>query len=354
MYESMTYELILERMLARISNQYDKREGSIIYDALAPAAVELQLMYIEFDVILQETFGDTASREFLIRRAKERGIAPYEATYALLQGEFTPTNLDIPIGSRFSLNELNYYVKSKISDGIYQLECEAIGSTGNQYFGELIPINYIDGLETALLTQVLIPGEDEENTESLRTRYFSSFETKPYGGNRKDYIEKTNAIAGVGSTKVTPIWNGGGTVKLTILDAEFNQASSILVESVQNEIDPTNDGTGLGIAPIGHIVTVGTADEVTINIASTITFDEGFSFTSLQSQIEAVISNYLLELRQEWANLTMVIVRIAQIETRILAIEGIVDIANTRINGTSANLTLSSFEIPTMGSVVND
>lgn len=353
MYESMTYEIILERMLNRVPNQFDKREGSIIFDALAPAAVELQLMYIEFDVILQETFGDTASREFLIRRAKERGISPYEATYALLQGEFTPTNLNIPIGSRFSLNELNYYVKGKISNGIYQLECETIGATGNQYFGELIPINYIEGLETAVLTQVLIPGEDEESTESLRTRYFSSFETKPYGGNKKDYIDKTNAIAGVGSTKVTPIWNGGGTVKLTILDSDFNKASSILVDNVQNEIDPSNDGKGLGIAPIGHVVTVDTTDEVVINVASTLTFDEGYSFVTLQSQIEDVISNYLLELRMEWANLTTVVVRVAQIETRILAIQGIVDIGNTRINGASANLTLSAYQIPVMGSVSN-
>ena len=39
---------------------------------------------------------------------------------------------------------------------------------------------------------------------------------KSYGGNVTDYLTKTNSIAGVGSTKVTPIWDGGGTVKLTI------------------------------------------------------------------------------------------------------------------------------------------
>jgi uncharacterized phage protein gp47/JayE len=113
MYENMTFEVILQRMLDRVSNNLNKREGSIIYDALAPAAVELQLMYIEFDIILKETFGDTASREYLIRRAAERGIIPYAATYAVLKGEFTPTTLNIPIGSRFSLNDLNYNIKAK-------------------------------------------------------------------------------------------------------------------------------------------------------------------------------------------------------------------------------------------------
>ncbi len=351
MYENVTFESILQRMLARVSDQMDKRESSPIYNALAPAAVELQLMYIEFDIILKETFGDTASREYLIRRAAERGITPYPATYALLKGEFTPTSINLQIGSRFSLNDLNYYVKAKISDGVYQVECEEAGIKGNQYFGDMIPIEYIDGLETAQLTELLIPGEDEEDTEDLRVRYFSSFETKPYGGNKKDYIEKTNAIAGVGSTKVTPLWNGGGTVKLTILNSEFSKASSILIETVQETIDPTKDRSGLGVAPIGHIVTVDTVEEITVNVSTTITFDDGYSFVSLKSQIQSVIEEYLLELRKDWANQGSLIVRTAQIDTRILGIKGVLDIADTRINGSTSNLILSAYQIPVLGGV---
>lgn len=348
MYENVTYELIMNRMLDRVSEQVDKREGSVIWDALAPAAVELELMYIEFELILQETFGDTASREYLIRRAKERGITPYPATYALLKGEF---NIDVPIGSRFSLNELNYSVVEQIGTGVFKMECEALGVQGNKYFGDLIPIEYIDGLQTAKLTELLIPGEDEEDTESLRTRYFESFDTKPFGGNQKDYIQKTNSIAGVGSTKVTPIWDGGGTVKLTILNSEFDKASSELVNTVQQEIDPTKDGHGVGIAPIGHIVTVNTAEEIAVNITSNIIFDEGYSFTGQKQNIIDAISAYLLELRKEWANQTNLVVRIAQIETRILAIKGIIDISGTKINGAASNLTLTKYQIPVMGGV---
>ena len=39
MYENITYEDILQRMLDRVPNSMDKREASIIFDALAPAAV---------------------------------------------------------------------------------------------------------------------------------------------------------------------------------------------------------------------------------------------------------------------------------------------------------------------------
>ncbi|MCA4936836.1 baseplate J protein, partial [Clostridioides difficile] len=35
---SATYEEILQGMLNKVTNEVDKREGSIIYDALAPCA----------------------------------------------------------------------------------------------------------------------------------------------------------------------------------------------------------------------------------------------------------------------------------------------------------------------------
>lgn len=353
-YEDKTYESILEEMLERVPTTVNKREGSIIYDALAPAAKELAIAYIELDVILRETFADTASREYLVKRAAERGITPYEATHAILQGEFTPNNLEIPIGARFSCNELNYVVIEKVSDGKYQVQCESLGVIGNANFGDLIPIDYIQGLETATLSEILIPGEDEEDIEALRSRYFESFDTKAYGGNIKDYIQKTNAIAGVGSTKVTPVWNGGGTVLLTILNSEYNKASNTLIDSVQNEIDPTKDGTGIGIAPIGHIVTVNTVEEVTVNISANITFDEGYSFQSLKTQIEEAIRYYLLEIRQGWSEQINSIVRLSQIEAMILQIEGVLDIENTKINSEPSNLTLTEYQIPVLGVVSND
>ena len=353
MYENITYEDILERMLDKIPSTMDKREGSIIYDALAPAAVELQLMYIEFDIILQETFGDTASREYLIRRAAERGVIPYSATHAVLKAVASPSNINIAVGARFSLNELNYVVTEKIADGEYEIQCETTGVVGNSYFGDLIPIDYIQGLESIEITELLIPGEDEEATEDIRTRYFVTFDTKPYGGNKKDYIEKTNALAGVGSTKVTPVWNGGGTVLLTILNSEFEEASSTLIEDVQIAIDPTQDGTGVGIAPIGHIVTVRSAESVDLNITTTITFQEGYTFEGQKTAVEDAIKAYLLEIRRIWADEDASVVRISQIETRILNLPGVVDVTNTQINGAASNLVLGAYEVPMLGGVSN-
>lgn len=394
MYEDQTYEVILERMLARVNEKFDKREGAVIFDTHSPTAIEFQILYIELDTILREAYGDTASREFLILRCKERGITPDPATNAILRGVFTPSNIDV-IGKRFNIGTMNYVVLREATDGEggYEVQCETPGIIGNQYLGQMIPIEYIDGLETATLTEILIPGEDEEDTEVLRDRYFASFEEKAFGGNRADYINKTNAIPGVGSTKVTRVWNGdispasmipneavrswyktglsslpaavqswitavytaakdlklttGGTVLITILNSNFDVANETLLNLVKETLDPDEyTGEGYGLAPIGHVVNVKSADDIGITVKTTITFDVGYSWSNLQTSIDGVIEDYLLELRKTWADEDHLIVRISQIETRLLGIKGIVDINGTTINGVADNFTLGKYEVP--------
>ncbi|EOS27671.1 hypothetical protein C806_00118 [Lachnospiraceae bacterium 3-1] len=353
MYEDVTFEDILERMLERVPDDMDKREGSIIYDALAPAAIELQLMYIELDVILKETFADTASREFLLRRAKERGIEPKGATHAVLRGIFTPDTLEIAEGTRFNCEELNYEVVGKNEDRGYNLRCETAGIAGNSIFGRLIPVYYIPGLEIATLTEVLIPGEEETDTEVLRKQYFDSFHSKAFGGNKKDYIEKTYSISGVGAVKVTPVWKGAGTVKLTILNAEYRKASTELLEHVQQEIDPLQDGKGGGLAPIGHTVTVDTPQEYPIEVTVQAVYDTGYSFEALHSQMQQAVENYFGQLREQWEAQEVQIIRVAQIEARLLAIDGIIDLSSVKLNGEVGNISLNKESIPVFGGIIS-
>lgn len=349
MYESQTFETILVRMLDKIPDTLDKREGSVIYDALAPAAFELAQMYIELDVILTESFGDTASRQYLIKRAAERGLAPYPATYAILKGTF---NIDVPIGSRYSLDELNYTVTEKISSGVFKLQCETAGTVGNSQLGVLIPIDYIQGLTSASLTEVLIPAEDEEETEAFRIRYLNSFDSQAYGGNIADYKEKVNKINGVGGVKVYPVWNGGGTVKIVIINSEYEVPSAEMIATVQTIVDPiSNQGKGLGVAPIGHIVIVEGVITRTVDIGLTLTFASGYSFETMKAAIETLIDTYFLEINTVWAENESSIVRISQIETRILSLPGIVDVQNTTINGIASNLTLDANAIAVRGVV---
>lgn len=349
MYEGVTYEIVLKRMLDRVPADMDKREGSIIYDALAPAAVEMTGMYVELDAVLDEMFADTASREYLIKRAAERGITPKAATYAVLKGEFSQ---DIPIGSRFSLETLNYRAVERIAQGEYKMQCETVGTAGNSLFGKLIPIEYIRGLARAELTELLIPGENEEDTERFRSRYFDSLDSQAFGGNIADYREKVTAIAGIGGVKVYPAWDGGGTVKLVIINSEYAVPSAELVQSVKDVIDPEpNQGKGYGLAPIGHVVTVEAAETAPISITTTITYQVDYSFERCKEDIFKAIDDYLHELNQTWQDSDQSIVRVSRIEGRLLDLEGIMDAYDTVINGQSGNYAAPSNAIAVRGDV---
>lgn len=351
MYENVTYEGILQRMLNRVPNNLNKREGSMIYDALASAAVEFQNMYIQCDTVLNETFADTQSRPYLLKECKDRNVKVKNATFAVRQGEF---NIDVPIGSRYSLNHLNYTVIEKISDGIFKLQCETAGSDGNVESGTLIPIEYIDGLQTALLTDILVPGEDEEETEHLREKYFNSFDSQSFGGNIADYKEKTKSLDGVGGVKVKRAWNGGGTVKLVIVDSTFATPSDVLIDNIQEAIDPIDhQGEGLGLAPIDHIVTVVGCGETVVNVQTKITFQEGWDWSSIETYVEKAIDAYFKEISELWEDSKNLVVRISQIETRLLELTGVSDVADTTLNGVAENLIVESDNIPVRGMTTN-
>ena len=57
MFENMTFDYILKRTLNNISNNIDKRQGSVIYDAVAPCCMEIAKIYESLDRVIKETFA---------------------------------------------------------------------------------------------------------------------------------------------------------------------------------------------------------------------------------------------------------------------------------------------------------
>ncbi|EGT4599334.1 baseplate J/gp47 family protein [Clostridioides difficile] len=347
MFELMTFENIIKRMLDSVPNTLDKREGSIIYNALAPVAIELVETYIAMDEMLDQTFVDTASYYYLEKRCKERGITPLPATNTIAKGVF---NIDIPLDSRFNLGEYNYIATERISEGIYKMKCETAGPVFE--LGQLIPIEYIDGLETAELTEILINGEDEESEDSLRQRYYDSLNSQSFGGNIQNYKDEVNKLPDVGGVKVYPVWAGGGTVKLVIINSNFKVPSTDLVNLVQEEIDPNMKGEGLGLAPIGHRVTIEGVTSTTINVSTTITYKSGYTWENIKAVAEETIDDYLNELNMSWEDEENLIVRISQIEIRLLSIDGVLDITNTMINDVASNFSVDKDSIVVRGEVL--
>lgn len=342
LFENQTFETILQRMLDRIPDDMDKREGSIIYDALAPAAMELAQMYVELDVVLRLAFGETSTGEYLDKRTADFGVYRKQATPAVRKGVFTDGNnapFNIPIGSRFRLNDMVYVAIEKITDGQFRMQAETLGSAGNQEFGNLLPIEPIEGLGTAILADVLIPGEDEENDDSLRKRFLQKVREPGTSGNAADYKQWATDVAGVGAAKVTPLWNGPGTVKVTVVNADMRPATTDLVTQVQEYIEQ--------VRPIGASVTVVSATGKSINVSANVVLASGYTLQNVQDAFMKALDEYFKEIA-----FSMTYVSYAKIGTLLLSTPGVIDYNGLTLNNVTANVALQDNEVPVLGSVV--
>lgn len=360
MYENETFFNVLNRALEKVPTDVDKRQGSIIYDALAPTCAELAQMYIQLDWVLKEGFADTASREYLIKRARERGLAPYPATSSIILAELTG-NINLKGGERFNAEDINFYYIGQKEEQYYKLKCETPGEVGNISYGSLIPIDNIPNLQKATIHSLLTIGQNEEDTEEFRKRYFNSFKNYAFGGNRADYKEKLQNLnkieeitnnGGIGGVKIYRTPNGGGTVDVYMQSLGYNKPTNTLIELVQKEVDPEPyKGEGYGTAPIGHFVTIKPVEAMQIDINTTLELKPGFTIDDIKEYINQTIENYLQELKKTWENEQYLIIRVAKIESLILDINGVADIKDTKINNIASNLELDKNTIPLRGDI---
>ncbi|GAC43343.1 baseplate J/gp47 family protein, partial [Paenibacillus popilliae] len=194
----------------------------------------------------------------------------------------------------------------------------------------------------------------EETDESLRERYYESLRALAFGGNVADYRAKTEKIPGVGACKVFPAWSGGGTVKLAITDGTGGVPTEELVQQVQQEIDPPGlSGQGRGWAPVGHAVTVEGVIGVTVNIEFKLILEQGYTWESVKANVTAALQMYFEDMVKGWADVESITVRTRQLEAKVLTVNGVLDIADTKLNGVAGNLVLASTEIPLLGAVTN-
>ena len=363
-----TYDYLLKQGLADIPDTIDKRPGSVVWDTIASAARLLSEGYSQMRQVYTDTFAQYAAGEALQLRAVENGIKPKAATKAIRKGIFTSGSdqpYDVPLGSRFSAidgaNSINYVVTERIGAGVYALQAETAGIIGNDYLGPILPIDALSDLKTAALTDIIISGSDDEDDDSLRARYFDEKTAKRFGGNIAQYRSWVNALDGVGACQVYPVWAGGGTVKISAVDSQYDPLSMDALEIVQQAVDPTKDGQGLGTTPIGHIVTVSTPEEVLIDVAATVQIAAGFTLEQLRPLIEEEIQNYIDIIKENWgtaapgSNDYSAYVFIAQVMAAMLRVRGVLNVTGLTLNGQTSDISLQEDaqvqQIPKLGVV---
>ena len=362
--QEKSYDNLLQQALDRIPDDIDKREGGIIFDALATICYDLETAYMDLHNYMLNTFPTTAVDGWLDMKVLEQGVERYQPTHSYNSAEFKDSTgefLDIPLNTRFSTSNIIdgfiFTVDERLSKGHYSLKSENPGNAPSKYIGPLLPVDNINNLGSAVMTGNLITGRDIETDDELRARYLVAIKDRPFGGNIASYIHEALSIEGVGGVQVFPTFDGPGTVGLMVVDNNYEPATPELINIVKNYFDPED---GQGVSPIGHNVTVMTPNTLELNIEVKVIFKAGANVPQVTEDINNSINNYLDEVKKDWGVHSEVYIYetqvfLARILVSVLQVEGVSNASSITINGSTEDITLvQSMDenyIPTVGGV---
>jgi uncharacterized phage protein gp47/JayE len=343
---SDTKELILQRLLSHIPDEYDKSVGSFFYDTQMPLAIEHETIYKQLNAILGQGFAATARGEYLEMKAAEQGMARKPATFAEGAVRITGTpDAAVPLGCKAS-SDLSVY--SVLSEAVISesgavdvpIRCDTAGAIGNVPVGAVkdFPVS-VPGLSAVMNLENITGGYNAETDGELRQRYFDKVSSPATSGNKQHYINWAKEIPGVGDVRVLPLWNGNGTVKVIIVNAGNAPAEPALIEKATAHIEEKR--------PVGASVTVTTATAVNIDVSIKHVIAAGFSTEIIKPKIEAAINAYLKRIV-----FLSNYVSIAHIGSAILTVDGVYDFSDLTVNGGFLNVPINSEQVAVLGELI--
>jgi uncharacterized phage protein gp47/JayE len=345
-YEDQTYDAIMARLLAAIPDTLDKREGSFIWDALSPAALELAQVYIQMDLMLQYGFAQTTYGQYLDYRAGEHGITRKVATQASGQVTISGSNgTVIAAGSLFAtgagvqfetLAEVTIGEAGSIEADIRSVEA---GARGNVPTGSIteIPVS-IAGVTAVTNANPTTGGTDQETDAALLERLLEKVRTPATSGNVAHYLQWAKSVSGVGDAIVFPIWDGNGTVKVVVIDANKEPASAEIVSDVEDYIAE--------VRPIGATVTVVAATALDIDVVATLSLATGAIVADVKTAFEAALVSYLQQIAFKQSYVSY-----AQVGSLLLDTPGILDYSNLTLNTGTGNVAIGDAQVAVKGTV---
>jgi uncharacterized phage protein gp47/JayE len=341
----VTREEILSRLLSNISSEFDKSVGSFFYDTQKPLAIELEGIYTKLEEILLNGFAATAKGEYLDKKVAEQGLTRKAATYAsgtvVVSGTVGSV---ISSGDKVASDTLVFtvtqtkYIESSGTAAVNVI-CDTPGKQGNVPIGAInhFPVT-ISGLVSVANTESTSGGFDEESDDELRERYFEKVSLPATSGSKYHYVMWAKEVEGVGDAKCIPLWNGAGTVKVIVINADKQAADETLINTVKNHIEVQR--------PIGAEVTVESAVPLHINISVSLNLANGVTTDTAKQKISDSVSSYLKKNAFSGTYISY-----AQIGGCILAVDEILDYSNLKVNGGTANVPIPDNAVPVLGVV---
>lgn len=348
MFENQTKEAILERMRKASPEGIDTRQGSITFDLLSPAAIELAHAYIQLDNVLKFGFASSEQpSEFLDLRAAEFGVTRRPSRKAIGEVVFTgDDDTVIPKGTSVSTDEEAAIVFVTTEEAVIKqktakvkAEANVGGFRGNVDAGRIkLIMGNLSGVVSVTNPVEFTNGAETESDESLLGRYFDRVRRPATSGNIWHYRQWALEVAGVGDVKVFPTWKGGGTVKLSILSEDKRRPKDDIILDVVNAVKERR--------PVGADVTVSPAEEVSINVSARLTLSPSASLEEIKALFKSKLDDFLAGIAFKTTTVSY-----NRIFGLLLDIEQIADFQDLTMNGVKGNLKIKDDEVAVAGAV---
>ena len=347
-------EMYTEDFIGNTLGLYSE-EGGNFYNLVFPFYMRISYLTQLADEVTHKTNMTDALKygysSFVDKRADELGLVRKEGTYAKFEVKLTgkpdyTTSNNIVVGTKD--NRL-YYSEGKITfdsagEATVELTAENPGSLYNVKAGEVteFPVKYAN-IISVTNEKDYNEAYDEESDEFLAGRYYLALQNNETSGNVAHYKAWCLEVTGCNYCKVVPLWDGNGTVKCVIANANKRAASPELIQQVKDHVAKLDDGTGK--APIGADLTVVSYAEKTIDIDLQVLLDTGYEL----DEVKAIIKT-TLETRFKDMDIDSEAIRIFDIYKALSKIDGILDISDIKLNNGTSTIKLND-EIPILGTL---
>lgn len=351
-FESQSYETILSRILRRMGTNLQTREGSYCYDMAAPIAFELARAYISMGEIIDALYVDENSGKYLDMHAALLGMTRLEGTRAQAEISFSGTSGTlIPAGTAFfTAAGLEFTLDADVvlinGAGTGTLTAAEVGDEYNVDTGEISQmLRSVAGL-SGFYCQESQGGTDAESDEALFDRIALRRANPATSGNEAQYIQWALECDGVGACKVTPLWNGPGTVRVMIADYERGPVDDAVTEAVKAHIEEQR--------PVCVDVTVLSVSAVEISVSAALTLSGSATEDEVKAAFVSELDTYLKGLaeayfaRREAGAYALYYNKVAAL---LMSVDGVEDYSSLSLNGGTANIEIGTTAVPVLGEV---
>lgn len=352
-------ETIHERMMRNLPADISAMPGDFAYDFTMPTALEKSEL-IQFHIVrtLMLMFPQYSWDEYLDLHGVQVGVMRKTAGYAY----GTVVISGIP-GTKIDKGKIFCTAATDESSSIeFSLIEHHEIPEGGSVVAEVVAVESGRGSNVAPNTVTLVQkpdknitsvtnpepitgGTEVESNEDFRERILDVYRKGvSFVGNDTDYVRWAKEVVGVGSASVIPEWNGPGTVKVILIDANGQPANEHICQEVYDYIMCPEDRLQRK-APIGASLTVSAPALVSVSYSAIVELLAGYSIEQVKAEFEKnLLKYYDKALGEEEIKYTKVCAVLSETD-------GINDFTDLLVNGVMKNVKIHNYEFPITASI---